>query len=75
MQPQSTSRLTKVNVSPLDHFINWANPPDLQPGKWSRQLHTGNNPNTKFWHYIDFFISNDEVRPQNMAVKIWKRIP
>ena len=47
MQLQSTSRLTKVTVSPLDHFINWANPPDLVPGKWSGQLLIENNPSTK----------------------------
>ena len=81
VQQQSAPRLTKVNA----HYGLWKDWNDnadhiLIPGQWTAAMHTGNNDNHAYtsegttWHYIKFFVSDDEVRPQNMAVKIWKRI-
>ena len=36
---------------------------------------TGTNGNTgPYWYHMNFYISNEEVRPKNTAIKIWKRI-
>ena len=40
----------------------------------TNNIYIGTNYNNSYFQHIHFYVSDDEVRPKNTAVKIWKRI-
>ena len=81
VQLEAAPRLDKVNIT----IINWENDSKwlqyhsnlqdvISPGKWSKLLYTGLHSWKESLHqYINFLVSDEEIRPKNMAIKIWKR--
>ena len=77
VQEESTSRLSKVNITYVQKYIPHHNnmQDNITAGIWSQLLYTGAYTATKNqFQYIHFYVSDDEVRPKNTAIKIWKRI-
>ena len=75
VQDENAPRLSKVNIT---RTIPWwsgnSNTQDIvTPGEWSKLLYTGSIDGARHQH-INFYVSNEEVKPKNTAVKIWKRI-
>ena len=77
-QDEAVPKLSKVNITEAK---GWAINVNLQsiitPGEWSKLLYTGDNfpdGRANYYQHINFYVSNDEVRPKNTAIKIWKRI-
>lgn len=46
---------------------------DIPVGSWSKKFFTGVGGNPKDDFTLKFLVSGGEVRPRNMAVRIWKR--
>ena len=77
MQDQSAPRLSKVNITESTYKRGQDHYQDIiSPGIWSTLLYTGKGKSSipNAYQYINFYVSNDEVRSKNTAVKIWKRI-
>ena len=71
-QGESAPRLTRVTNDHEKH----PNAGGIQvvPGIWSQYLTTGVYPDQRNNITISFFVSNPEVKPQNTAIRIWKRV-
>ena len=79
VQLQSSPRLSMVNLTYYNgqRINTYSFQENIIPGEWSKLMYTGLNwapgsGNNR--QYINFYVSNEDVRPQNMAIKIWKRI-
>ena len=70
--------LSKVNITNADNWYShiYHYQDIITPGVWSQLLYTGKYCSDKCdsYQHINFYVSDEEVRPKNMAVKIWKRI-
>ena len=78
-QEESAPRLSKVNITSAASYLGTYNKQDIiASGKWSQLLYTGlygvTGANQFHFQHINSYVSNDEVRPKNTAIKIWKRI-
>lgn len=77
-QNESSPRLTRVSLMPNSTETMNLLLDSVKPGEWSR----GVSVKTPFYHsqkdddsiYLQFYVSNKEVRPKNMAIKVWKRV-
>jgi hypothetical protein len=46
----------------------------IKPGEWSENIYSGSHGGGPDQHYVmRFYMSSGEVRPRNMAIRIWKR--
>jgi len=78
VQEESSPRL--VNVTAIHDQGTYVPKPisymplGIVPGIWSDQVHTGNLRASNFYASLKFYVSSAEVRPRNMAIRIWKRI-
>ena len=78
-QEESAPRLSKVNITSATSYLGTYNRQDIiAPGKWSQFLYTGlygvTGANQFHFQHINFYVSDEEVRPKDTAIKIWKRI-
>ena len=76
VQSEGAPRLSKVNITQSKWTGNNENIQDIiTPGMWSKLLLTGRTRCVDdVCQHINFYVSNEEVRPKNTAIKIWKRI-
>ncbi|KAJ6220211.1 hypothetical protein RDWZM_006023 [Blomia tropicalis] len=71
MQEENAPRLKNVDWwIPGYQYRNHIIP--LQKNSWSQPLWVGGRGSSEI--VIDFYVSGGEVRPRNMAIRIWKRI-
>jgi hypothetical protein len=69
IQEENSPRLSKVqNFNGYER----TNSTDIQPGNWSPHIYSGGNSNGTL-QSLAFFVSSGEVRPRNMAIRVWKR--
>ena len=71
-QGKSALHLIGIN-STWDLFTSHINELVINPGDWSEQIYTG-KPGGTFKDGLRFMVSAGEVRPKNMAIRIWKRV-
>ena len=68
----------QVDVDVVKNYKHYDRQTVLTPGHWSDSILTGVNASghidNAYYYYLKFFAQKEEVRPQNTAVKIWKRI-
>ena len=74
LQLASAPHLDLVNHHRNDYNIDGDVNVTLEQGIETRKIVTGwYNPNKSFFYSLSFKLSNEEVRPINKAIKIWKR--
>ena len=77
-QEEDAPNLVQVNVDVMKNYKDYDHRTVLTPGHWSDSILSGasalTHSNNTNYHYLKFFVQREEVRPQNTAVKIWKRI-
>lgn len=71
-QSETSPHLSSVSNSYYKDSPNSDTSVSCYKGSWSSRIFTGAYYASGS-EYLSFFVSNDEVRPQNMAIKIWKR--
>jgi hypothetical protein len=77
-QGESTKRLRYVsNTYRSGEIGDWGNE-ELVAGQWTSYRNTGrygtNSGSVLLTYQMDFYMSNDEVKPRNTAVRIWERV-
>jgi hypothetical protein len=75
IQEEGCPQLTSVKTNwgeYKDENDNWKKIPEINiiPNQWSKFITTGSDKST---YLISFRSNSSEVRPRNMAIRIWKR--
>jgi len=77
VQGDDSPRLTSIHIDQrtmFDRHVENVNLLSITPGTWSEKILTGSEYSRDNDRLLKFFVSNDEVRPRNMAIRIWKRV-
>jgi hypothetical protein len=70
IQSENSPRLIGVDSHFLDNYQS-RGPIQITPGKYSQWLSTGGSNAAS--SSINFLVSEGEVRPRNMVIRVWKR--
>ena len=76
LQGDTSPRLKAVKYEWMDEMQSRPDHITIQAnGQMSSPLYTGRGVlNVNWWNTLKFQVSSDEVRPRNMAIRIWERI-
>lgn len=72
VQEANAPRVTEIQY--MSSTTSSHNQIRLPVNGWSDRVYSGSDCDKATWYYLQFYTSGGEVRPRNMAVKIWKRI-
>lgn len=70
-QAENSPRVTSIDFSSSSSESTYFSV-SLTPGFWSNYANSGGYDG--HWVGMKFYVSSGEVRPRNMAIRIWKRI-
>lgn len=77
IQEEASPRLVQVNTAPYANLTaapQYAPNATIEKGVWSNWIYTGAfSPSLQQYYLQNFLVSNTEVRPRNVAIRIWKR--
>ncbi|XP_054153146.1 macrophage mannose receptor 1-like [Oppia nitens] len=71
IQEEFAPRITEAKVGRVEHNYNVS---DFAIGKWSSYLCTGADDDVKGCWSSSFYTTAGEIRPRNIAIKLWKRV-
>lgn len=74
IQEADSPRLTRMAVGEHNSSVSYISMDVEANGEFSKVLSTRGNPDYFMGWGMQVIVSNAEVRPRNMAVKIWKRV-
>ena len=77
LQEENTPRLVQVDTvyfNDIQDKNKVKHNTTLNVGEASDWVYTGNNAGYTDHRYVRFVTSSGEVRPSNMAVRVWKRV-
>lgn len=72
VQEENSPRLTALHTIEVAEAA-WPVDQVVTPGVLSDPILTGRGPDAPNWLGVQFLTSEGEVRPRNMAIRIWKR--
>jgi len=75
VQGDNAPHLERIEALDTLHGVKLYSGFDTSIGNWSEYINTGDWVQTQDYTGIRFKISDGEVRPKNMAVRVWKRVP